>query len=221
MNCDDSAYKSLKWYKRWRTSNFHPHLPIRTDVCLIFYCQSASISCCSAFKPWLMLLFFFFLYLIQHRSKKKPTKKKTNFWRSERNSLSLWQPRQLELIISANGKMRKRFFASPTSDSSSVWQLCRHRAAARMFMQTDYGNARQRWMCVCVQFPIPPWLIIESLVQLYNKLGEIGLFSMHRDTAAKNVLFLNNLNCADLQTHWLASPVRRAEDHEITPHLLY
>lgn len=98
--------------------------------------------------------FFFFLNLIHHRSKKK---KKKTFWCSERNSLSLWQPRQLELIISANGKMRKRFFASPTSDSSSVWQLCHHRAAARMFMQTDYGNAGQRWMCVCAcnsQFPL-------------------------------------------------------------------
>lgn len=82
---------------------------------------------------------FFFFFSWSGTSQERRT-----FWCSDRDRLSLWQPRQLALIISANGKMRKRFFASPTSNSSSLWQLRRHCAAGRMFTQTDYGNARCR-----------------------------------------------------------------------------
>lgn len=139
MKCKTAAINLWNYIRGNWFLILHLHPPIKWHACPILHCHSASISCCSAFKPWLMFFFFFFSWSGTSQERK-------TFWCGDRDRLSLWQPRQLALIISANGKMRKRFFASPTSNSSSLWQLRRHRAAGRMFTQTDYGNARRPWM---------------------------------------------------------------------------
>lgn len=125
------------------------------------------------------------------------------FWCRDRDRLSLWQPRQLALIISANGKMRGRFFASPTSDSSSPWQLRRRRAAGRMFTQPDYGKCEAA-VNGGVWLPIPAWLIAEfpAAAPLSEDRNCLSLACVPHD----NVPLLNLLSVAQTRTDTPAGP---------------
>lgn len=138
MNTDCSSYKSLKRYKG--TERQLPTFTCQLDrICVSYFTVKVQPFCVILH---LNLDWCFSFLTTSLRGKKKPSDALKQLW----NCLSFWQRRQLELIISVNGKTRKRFFASPTSDSSPAWQLRWEPAAVRMFTETDCSDAGLQWM---------------------------------------------------------------------------